>query len=61
MTLIPHTSHSSPSVKSKSFELFHISSHSLVYQKAKNVENGQTHLTHHYAPVRGIALTKSPL
>ena len=46
-------------LESKSFEFFHISFNSLMYQKAKNVENGLTHFTCILAPVRRIASTKA--
>ena len=37
----------------------YISLNSLMYQKAKNVENGLTHFTRIFAPVRRIASTKA--
>ena len=61
MTINPHPSHSAPSLEPKSVEFFVISSIPLLFQQAKNVENGLTHFTHNYAPVRRIALTKAPL
>ena len=48
MTINPHPSHSAPSLEPKSFDFFMISSMSLIYQQAKNVENGLTHFTHNY-------------
>jgi hypothetical protein len=59
VTINPHPSHCWPSWESKSFEFFHISFNSLMYQKAKNVENGLTHFTRIFAPVRRIASTKA--
>ena len=53
MTISPHPSHSAPSLEPKSVEFFMISSISLMFQKAKNVQN--------YAPVRRIAPTKALL
>ena len=61
MTTNPHPSHCAPSLEPKSFEFFMISSISLMFQKAKNVENGLTHFTHNFAPVRRIASTKALL
>ena len=61
MTISPYPSHSAPSLEPKGFEFVMISSVSLMFQKAKNVENGLIHFTHNYTPVCRIALTKAPL
>ena len=37
----------------------YISLNSLMYQKAKDVENGLHHFTHLFVPLRGIASTKT--
>ena len=61
MTINPHPSYSAPSLESRSFDFLMISSVSLMFQKAKCVENDLTHFMHNYAAVRRIALTKAPL
>ena len=61
MTISPHPSHSAPSLEPKSFEFLMISSISLMFQKAKNVENALHHFTRIFVPLREIALTKAPL
>ena len=53
MTVNPHPSHSAPSLESRSFDFFMISSLSLIYQKAKNVENGLIHFSQFDFEVQG--------
>ena len=52
MTINPHPSYCRPSWESTDFKFFLVCSISLVYQKAKNVENGLTYVTHTFGAGR---------